>query len=155
MWSSLKSCLALEVCWKCGASKESANPEMCYVNLSRDAPWPSRMYALTHDHDFQLCVELHCQIDEPNPYNPGWHPSMPSLFGWMQAPIFAGTLGALARPSKTYIYACIRGSTDVLDIHLPIYSYWSKDRVVKQLRIRHFVSKTGRSACAALFKWVH
>lgn len=39
MWSSLKSCLALEVCWKCGASKESANPEMCYVNLSRDAPW--------------------------------------------------------------------------------------------------------------------
>ncbi|CAK8993830.1 Uncharacterized protein SCF082_LOCUS3678 [Durusdinium trenchii] len=28
-----------EVCWKCGASKGTSDPNMCYVNLNHDAPW--------------------------------------------------------------------------------------------------------------------
>ncbi|CAK9049333.1 unnamed protein product [Durusdinium trenchii] len=28
-----------QVCWKCGASKGTSDPNMCYVNLNHDAPW--------------------------------------------------------------------------------------------------------------------
>ncbi|CAK9015524.1 unnamed protein product, partial [Durusdinium trenchii] len=39
LFNMTKTAQKEEVCWKCGATKGTNDPELCYVNLSPDAPW--------------------------------------------------------------------------------------------------------------------
>ncbi|CAK9010222.1 Uncharacterized protein SCF082_LOCUS10582 [Durusdinium trenchii] len=39
MFNMTKTAQQEEICWKCGATKGTNDPDMCYVNLSPTAPW--------------------------------------------------------------------------------------------------------------------